>query len=120
MRPIGPSVLIGIHALPGLTFGTRRTVGRKPTTLFHAAGLRSDPPVSLPSAVATIRHARAAAAPPLEPPAERSSPHGLRVTPYTRLNVCEPAPNSGEFVLPTATAPAAAMRATSSESTFGR
>ena len=81
MRPIGPSVLIGIQALPALTFGTRRTVGRKPTTLFHAAGLRNDPPVSLPSAVATIRHASATAAPPLEPPAERSSPHGLRVTP---------------------------------------
>ena len=67
--------------------------------------------MSLPSAVATIRQASATAAPPLDPPALRSSPHGLRVTPYTSLNVCEPAPNSGVFVLPTATAPAAFMRA---------
>ena len=59
--------------------GTTRIDGRKPITLFHAAGLRSDPPVSLPSAVATIRHASATAAPPLDPPADRSVPHGFRV-----------------------------------------
>ncbi len=120
VRPIGPRVLIGIHALPGATLGTTRTVGRKPTTLFHAAGLRSEPPVSLPSAVATMRQARATAAPPLDPPAVRPSPHGFCVTPWTLLNVCEPAPNSGVFVFPTATAPAAFMRATSRQSAAGR
>ena len=113
-------MLIGIHALPGLTRGTTRTVGRNPTTLPHAAGLRSEPPVSLPSAVATMRQASATAAPPLDPPALRPRPHGLRVTPYTWLKVCEPAPNSGVLVLPTATAPAAFMRATSNESAAGR
>ena len=81
VRPIGPCALIGIQALPGPTDGTTRTVGRNPTTLFHAAGLRSEPPVSLPSAVATMRQASATAAPPLDPPAVRSSRHGLRVTP---------------------------------------
>ena len=120
MRPIGPSVLIGIQALPALTFGTRRTVGRKPTTLFHAAGLRNDPPVSLPSAVATIRHASATAAPPLEPPAERSSPHGLRVVPYTRVERVRAGAELGRVRLADATAPAARMRLTSRLSARGR
>ncbi len=113
-------MLIGIHALPGLTRGTTPTLGRNPTTLPHAAGLRSEPPVSLPSAVATMRQASATAAPPLDPPALHPRLHGFRVTPYTSLNVCEPAPNSGEFVLPTATAPAAFIRATSRQSAAGR
>jgi hypothetical protein len=39
--------------------------------LFHAAGLRSDPPRSLPSATASIRVERLTAAPPLLPPALR-------------------------------------------------
>src|SRR5687768_7751239 len=78
VRPIGPSVLIGIQALPGLTRGTTPTVGRNPTTLPHAAGLRSEPPVSLPSAVATMRQASATAAPPLDPPALHPTLHGLR------------------------------------------
>ncbi len=48
----------------------------------QAIGLaQRQPPVSLPSAVATMRQARATAAPPLDPPALRPSPHGLRVTP---------------------------------------
>jgi hypothetical protein len=113
-------VLIGIHALPGVTRGTTRSVGRNPMTLPHAAGLRSEPPVSLPSAVATMRHASATAAPPLDPPALRERPHGLRVAPYTWLKVCDPAPNSGALVLPTATAPAAFIRATSRQSAAGR
>ena len=53
------------------------------------------------------RRARPAAA---DPPAERSSAHGLRVAPNTSLNVCEPTPNSGVFVLPTTIAPAAFSR----------
>ena len=74
-------MLSGIHALPGPTRGTTRIDGRNPITLFHAAGLRSEPPVSLPSAVATIRQASATAAPPLDPPADRSVPHGFSVVP---------------------------------------
>ncbi len=45
--------------------------------------------------------------------------HGFRVGPNTGLNVCEPAPHSGVFVLPTMIAPAARMRETSSSSTSG-
>ena len=57
--PIGPSTPSGDQALPGPTRGTARAVGRRPTTPFHAAGLRSEPPMSLPSAVATMRQASA-------------------------------------------------------------
>ena len=42
-----------------------------------AEGMRSEPAVSVPVAAATWRDASAAAEPPLEPPAERSSAHGL-------------------------------------------
>ena len=55
---------------------------------------------------------KAAAPPPLLPPAERPRSYGLRVTPNTVLKVCDPAPNSGTLLLPTITAPAARMRAT--------
>ena len=95
------------------------SVGRNPTTLQKLAGLRSDPPRSLPSAIGTIPVARAAAAPPDEPPALRDGSCGLRVGPKTGLNVCEPAPNSGVLVLPTSTVPAARSRATNGSSTSG-
>ncbi|MEZ4615593.1 MAG: hypothetical protein R2867_08775 [Caldilineaceae bacterium] len=42
--------------------------GRKPTTLQKLAGLRNEPPVSLPSAIGSIPVANATAAPPLLPP----------------------------------------------------
>jgi hypothetical protein len=75
--------------------------------LQKAAGLDSEPPRSLPSAMGSIRLARAAAAPPLLPPADFDRSHGFRVTPNTSLNVYEPVPNSGVLVLPMMIAPAA-------------
>src|SRR5215467_6391498 len=67
-RPRHPEVLRVDHAKAALGSGTRPTVGRKPMTLQNAAGLRSDPPVSLPSATGTSPQARATAAPPEDPP----------------------------------------------------
>ena len=63
---IGPDTDSGdqLLALPG----TRPGDGRRPTTLQNAAGLRSEPPMSLPSAIGTMPHASATAAPPLLPP----------------------------------------------------
>ncbi len=87
-----------------------------PTTPQNDAGLRSDPPMSDPSARGTIPEASAHAAPPLEPPADRVGSTGLRVTPNTGLKVCEPAANSGTLVLPTKTAPAPRIRSTSRSS----
>ena len=52
-----------------------------PTTPQKAAGLRREPPMSLPSATAVKRAAIAAAAPPLDPPADRDGSWGLRVVP---------------------------------------
>ena len=67
-----------------------------------------------------MRAASAAAAPPLLPPALRlSRSYGLRVAPNTGLTVCEPAPNSGVFVLPRLIAPAADIRSTTSASKSG-
>ena len=66
MRAIGPSTESGDHDADSL--GTRPGDGRMPTTLQNAAGLRSDPPVSLPSAIGTMPQASATAAPPLLPP----------------------------------------------------
>ena len=99
--------------------GTRPGVGRRPTTLQNAAGLRSEPPMSLPSATGTKPAASAAAAPPDDPPAERPCRYGLWVTPKTGLKVCEPAANSGTFVFPIRMAPAAFSRATTSSSRAG-
>jgi hypothetical protein len=42
------------------------------------AGLRSEPPISLPRPIGLMPVAIAAASPPLEPPAVRPRCHGLR------------------------------------------
>ncbi len=47
----------------------RARVGLSPTIPQTAAGIRNDPPPSLPVAAGTIPDATAAAEPPLEPPA---------------------------------------------------
>ena len=51
-----------------LSRGTRPGDGRKPTTLQKLAGLRSEPPRSVPSASGSMPQASATAAPPLLPP----------------------------------------------------
>ena len=66
VRAIGPATDSGDHDADSL--GTRPGAGRSPTTLQNAGGLRSEPPVSLPSAIGSIRAATAVAAPPLLPP----------------------------------------------------
>ena len=71
VRPRGPLVASGLNASRSALLGTSPGVGRMPTTPQKDAGLRNDPPMSLPSAIGTKRAARAAAAPPLEPPADR-------------------------------------------------
>src|SRR5204863_7613638 len=105
LRASGPDTDSGDQVCPSV--GTRPGDGRKPTTLQNEAGLRSDPPVSLPSAIGTMPQASATAAPPLLPPHVFETSYGFRVAPNTGLKVCDPAPNSGVFVLPTVSAPAA-------------
>ena len=91
--------------------GTRPWLGRMPKMLFHAAGLRSEPMKSEPSATGSRRCASATAAPPLEPPALTLESQALPVAPNSVLKVCEPKPNSGMLVLPMTMQPAAFMRA---------
>src|SRR5690606_41548980 len=69
-RP-APSVPYG----PGLI---RPRVALSPTSPHAEAGMRIEPPPSLPCATGTTPAATAAAAPPLEPPAAPDNPHGVR------------------------------------------
>ena len=71
VRAIGPCTEIGNQPSSVGWTGTRPGEVRKPTTLQKLAGFRSEPPVSEPSAIGTIPHARATAAPPLLPPQVR-------------------------------------------------
>jgi hypothetical protein len=56
---------------------TRPYVGIKPTTPQCELGIRTDPPVSVPSVPKHMLVAIAAAEPPDDPPETRSSAHGL-------------------------------------------
>src|SRR5204863_679815 len=115
----GPATLIESQARSVGYTGTRPGVVRKPTTPQKAAGVRSDPPRSVPCASGPIPVASATAAPPLEPPHVSAGFHGLRVAPNTALNVFPPAPNSGVLVLSRTTAPAAFSRSTTRASSSG-
>lgn len=108
VRPSGPCTDSVEKPSAAGKVGTRPGLGRSPTTPQNAAGLRSEPPMSEPSATATMPVASAAATPPLDPPALRVGSCGLRVGPNSGLVVCEPAANSGTLILPTRTAPGVA------------
>src|SRR5262245_4430361 len=99
LRAIGPWTvrLRSIFALG--VCATRPMLGRIPTMPQKLAGLRSEPPISVPWASQAVPVARAAAAPPEEPAADRDVSQGLRVAPKTSLKVLAPAPNSGVFDL---------------------
>ena len=66
---IGPVVTMRPYHAKFLLKGMRPIEGLNPTTLQKLAGLRSEPPRSLPSAKGNIWQANATAAPPLLPPA---------------------------------------------------
>ncbi len=83
-----------------------------PTTPQKAAGQRTDPPVSDPSATSASPAATAAADPPEDPPGTRSRSAGFRVGPNAEVSVVVPIPNSSMFVLPTTVAPASVRRST--------
>ena len=82
----------------------------------HVAGLRSEPPMSLPKPSGLMPEASAAPSPPLEPPVVRVGCHGLWVTPCSELSVVTRSPRSGRLVRPMGMAPAARARSTSGAS----
>ena len=120
VRASGPCTAIGNQGARLGQFGTRPGDGRKPTTLQKLAGLRSEPPRSLPSAIGTIPVASATAAAAAAPPAglrdvvriARRAEQGVETSatrPRTR----------GTLVLPIVIAPAARSRSTISASASG-
>ena len=119
VRAIGPLTPIVPQAIRAGQPGTRPGDGRNPTTLLNEAGLRSDPPMSLPSPIGCMPQASAAAVPPLLPPALFDRSYGFLVAPNSGLNVCDPAPNSGTLVLPIVITPARRIRSMTSASSAG-
>src|SRR5260370_36118338 len=59
--------------------GLRPRVGFIPKSPQHDAGMRIEPPPSLPCAIGTMPAATAAAEPPLEPPVVGEGAHGLQL-----------------------------------------
>src|ERR1700760_305061 len=87
------------------------------------AGIRIDPPPSVPNDNGASRAATAAAEPPDDPPGVIALFQGLRVMPVSGESVEPFQPNSGVVVLPINTVPASRRRATvgasSSQGPFG-
>src|SRR5262249_27994742 len=81
VRVIGPCIDIAFQAVTLGYRATRPCDGLNPTTPHHAAGWRIEPARSPPSASGPSPAATAAAAPPLDPPGERDTAHGLTVAP---------------------------------------
>src|SRR5690625_7878022 len=67
--------------------GMRSAVGLKPVSPQKAAGMRMDPPVSVPIATVQISSATDTPAPDAEPPERKSGVQGKGLTPSNR-NVC--------------------------------
>src|SRR4029079_8037394 len=72
----------------------------------EAAGMRIDPPVSVPTVASAIPAATLAAEPALEPPGDRDGSCGVPGGPNAESSFVVPNANSCRFVLPTNTAPA--------------
>ncbi len=92
--------------------GMRPRLGFRPTKPQNAAGMRIEPPMSVPSANGTQPPDTATPEPPDEPPGVRVASQGLRVTPQRGLVVKPAWANSGVVVLPITMAPAAHNRST--------
>src|SRR5438132_3841231 len=102
-------------ALVGKT-GTRPNWALIPNSPVRAAGMRIDPPPSVPSANGVTPAATLAAAPQLEPPGVLPRCQGLRVMPVSGLSPTALHPNSLVVVLPTMHAPLARSRSTTGAS----
>ena len=98
----------------------RRLLGLKPTTPHSAAGMRTEPPVSLPIAISHMPSATATAAPAEEPPGTRVRSCGLPGVPKCGLAPTAEKANSVMLVLATITAPPARSRRTMAASAVGR
>src|SRR5437588_12189327 len=71
-----------------------------------AAGMRMEPPVSVPIVASAMPAATLAADPPLDPPGDRDGSCGLRAGPNAESSLVVPNANSCRFVLPMKMTPA--------------
>ena len=87
-----------------------------------AAGMRVEPPVSVPSPLGTMRAAMATAVPPDEPPGMRVRSYGFLTGPANelRLVLVMPKASSCRFVLPSTIAPASTSRCSTGALARGR
>jgi len=92
-------------------WGIRPWVGLSPTRPQKAAGMRTDPPRSLPIVKGPNPAATAAAPPDVDPPGVRARFQGFRAVPCWLLMPDARQPRSGIVVLPSRTAPASSNRA---------
>ncbi len=117
-RVMGPSATKG--SVPAYAFG-RMTTGTRPNEAFmpnvphHAAGIRMEPPASVPSANGTSPSATAAALPPDEPPAFLVRSKGFLVGPKSGLSQVPRKPMTGLLVLPMTIAPSRSTRSTNTQ-----
>src|SRR6266576_317766 len=114
VRPIGPtwSKLGASGKQPSIE--TSPYVGLNPTTPQQAAGMRIEPPESVPRAASTSPSASAAAEPPDDPPAIRPGATGFGTVPKCGFSDVTPYANSCRFVLPTFAYPLDSARRTDS------
>ena len=113
-RVIGPSVSSVSLSIRTPWLLTRPTVVFSPTMPHRLAGMRTEPPVSLPMAAGASAAATATPDPLLEPPGERGvrRSHGFHGVPMVVFVPQLPKANSTMWVLPSAIMPAAARRRT--------
>src|SRR5262245_60330157 len=111
VRVIGPSGPFDHDS--GIAPGrlTRPYVALRPTMPQHAAGRRTEPPVSLPSAPRQSPLATAAPDPLDDPPDTWPVCHGLSTSPWCGLSPNGPIASSVMLSLPSVMAPAATRRA---------
>src|SRR5690554_1890121 len=122
-RASGPNVSYGALTGTPPRFEMRPTVGRRPATPQKAAGMRIEPPVSLPIDTTHMSVATDAPEPPLEPPGTRVVFQGFLQGPKCLLCVVGPNTHSCRFDLPMMIAPCCLSRLVmkaSSEATLSR
>ena len=115
VRAIGP-VLERSPVIEGGQAGTRPNVAFRPSSPLKLAGIRTEPPPSVPMAMGPRPAATAAPAPPDEPPGVMPVFHGLRVTPCSGESVTPLWPYSGLVLWANKMAPASRRRATAGAS----
>src|ERR1700733_7971827 len=106
VRVIGAAQAMLAKALAGHC-GMRPYVGFSPTRPHQAAGIRTEPPASVPMCNGPKPAAPAAPAPEDEPPVVWALFQGFRVMPFSGQSPGDFQPNPVVVVLPMTTAPAA-------------